>query len=53
MVREKSVLDSEQVASFAEQGYVLLEYALTNVQLIALRTRFEDWVNESRQFSGS
>ncbi|MCS5571359.1 MAG: phytanoyl-CoA dioxygenase family protein, partial [Pseudomonadales bacterium] len=47
------MLDSEQVASFAEQGYVLLENALTDVQLIALRTRFEDWVNESRQFSRS
>jgi len=53
MVREKSVLDSEQVASFAEQGYLLLENALTDAQLIALRARFEDWVNESRQFSRS
>jgi ectoine hydroxylase-related dioxygenase (phytanoyl-CoA dioxygenase family) len=53
MVREKSVLDSEQVASFSEQGYLLLEKALTDVQLIALQACFEDWVNESRQFSGS
>ena len=53
MVQGKSVLNSDQVAFFAEQGYLLLENALTDAQLVALRAGFQEWVNESRQFSQS
>ena len=36
MVQGKSVLNSDQVAFFDEQGYLLLENALTDEQLVAL-----------------
>ena len=53
MVQGKSVLNSDQIAFFVEQGYLLLENALTDEQLVALRAGFQEWVNESRQFSQS
>ena len=53
MVQGKSVLNSDQIAFFVEQGYLLLENALTDAQLVALRAGFQEWVNESRQFSQS
>ena len=46
-------LDSSQVDAYWRDGYILLEDALSEVQLDALRSDFCDWVEESRDYSKS
>ncbi len=42
------VLSSSQQAFFHQHGYLLLDAAVSGVQLQALREQFADWVEESR-----
>lgn len=48
-----SVLSAEQRAFFDEQGYLLVEDALSEQQLDALRAQFAAWVEESREHSAA
>ena len=47
-VIKMAVLTAEQKAFFGSNGYLLVENAVTNEQLAALRRQFDTWVEESR-----
>ena len=46
-----TILTDEQKAIFDSNGYLLVENAVTDEQLAALRTQFAGWVEESRGHS--
>lgn len=46
-------LDAGQMAFFDTNGYLLVEQAVTNEQLSALRRQFEVWLAESLEHSGA
>ena len=45
------MLTSEQISFFQENGYLVVENAVSADQLQALRTDFASWVEESRDHS--
>ena len=45
-----AILSDEQRAFFNEQGYLLVEQAVTDNQLAGLRRQFESWVEESKAY---
>lgn len=45
---EYKVLTPDQVAAFHRDGFILVENAITNEELAALRNDFDGWVTESR-----
>lgn len=47
------VLTAEQVASFRQQGYLLLDNAIAPATLEVLRDEFEQWVEQSRHYRGN
>ena len=43
-----AILSDEQKKFFDEQGYLLIENAISDEQLAALREQFSGWVEESK-----
>ena len=46
-------LGAEEVGHFNDNGYLLIEDALTPGQLASLRQDFDNWVEESREYTQS